>query len=283
MGYLALDIGGTKIEVCRISQKLEIKLLERIVTSQFSIGRLEFLNDVIKIINSYVDSSDEAVCISFNCIVRGNIILASSLLGGENIDLEKIISEQISLPCVIKNDVLCQAMAENRLGYGKKYQDYVLVNIGTGLRVVCITSGKILFGFNHAAGEIEDLFTVEINRRKIERCLSGSGIANIYQALGGKLITAGEVFKNASLDDVAWKTINIFSQKMVDLLNLLSKFYNPQAIVLTGSVGKSTGILLPQVIIKYRLGCLSYFHIEEILVSKIEHAACLGAVLAYLG
>lgn len=282
MSYLAVDVGGTKIEVCRIYPDFRIEIVGRIMTYRFTRGSLAFLDDLIYLIESFFDRKDRAICISFNCLVKNNFVMASSLLGSENVDICEKISQKFDVPCVVENDVVCQALAEQRFGCGRDYSNFVLVNLGTGLRIVSINDEQLLSGVSNQAGEVENIFSHKINGIVVERCLSGRGIVHMYQAFGGQSLTAKEIFESVDIDPVAKEAVGVFSDKFAELLHMMSCFYNPDLIVVTGSMADSLGVFLPRSWVQYRSRCVKYFQVKAVQISEVTGAACLGAVISFL-
>ena len=77
-------------------------------------------------------------------------------MGLENYDLAKQIEEFIHIPVKLKNDAKCAALAEQKYGELKEYENSIFLCIGTGVGSAVIFNGKLLepkgvpgFEFSH--------------------------------------------------------------------------------------------------------------------------------------
>ena len=272
MNALALDIGGTKIDVCHITRNYQTTAHRRYSSQTTRAGTPAFLEDIKIIIKDNLKPNDKKICLSFNCAVFNGTVVTSSLLSSNNLPLNRILSKTFGRPCFIENDVKCMALAERVFGKGKYVENLVLINIGTGLAITAITEGKLLRGYRNQAGEIGSLF---------EHTVSGRGLACIYKTFKkNKTKTAEEIFQSDKSDSKARRAITFFQTQLGELLKTASLFYNPELLILTGSVTKSAPAFLSKAIVHYRSNTSPYFHARKIEVSRLRHSACLGAVLS---
>jgi len=73
--------------------------------------------------------------------------------GDQEIPLAQIIKKKYGLPCV-DNDVKAATIAEKEFGIGKDTDDFVCINIGTGIAAGFVCNGRLLSGVHNNAGEI---------------------------------------------------------------------------------------------------------------------------------
>ena len=281
MNSLAVDIGGTKIRFIVYSPKREI-------ISEYSLPTMKYfhkegakdLHSVFSAMNRQVGTWNfQAVGISFNGVVKDKIIQKSSLLGKiENIDLEPILQKYFSFKeYFCDNDVFCMTKAENRYGIGKKHASFIFVNLGTGIRVVAVENNKLIRGYKNIAGEVcmNPLWVKELNSfLTIEEVISGRGIELLSEKVFHKKITAEKVFNDNNID-----VITFFCTYLAQFLIDASFFYNPEIIVFGGSLIKSSSQWLPIVKTLYSSHPMKEFLATEIIVSKLDFPASLGALL----
>ncbi len=250
MSYLiGIDIGGSKVDILFLNEDLqEIKKI-KLFTKNLPNGRLDFLDNILEVVSR--DLKNKSVFkmgIAINAAVRNNIILKSSILGKNNFNIEKYIKKRRQFQktkIIVENDVIAAAKAELKFGWGKKFKNFVVLNIGTGLRLVYCYRNILVSGHNNCAGEISFLNFYNKEFKKtvlLEDILSGKGISNVYFYFTGKKIEAKEIF--AKCDFYAKKTLHLFKKNLLFLFQLIAFFYNPEAVVVTGSVFKAKDLFL---------------------------------------
>ncbi len=281
MNSLALDLGGTKIEVCRVINNQKARLLKKYPTDRKIVGTPLFLTELKKIINKHLTAQDKKICLASKGLVSKGKLLKTSLFGQDNFPLAEILTKEFKRPCFVENDVVCMALAENQLGQATKAQSFILLNLGTGLRLAFIHNGQLINGFNNQAGEISLLKAPGL-AGGLEKGVSGNGLTNIYQKITKQKKSAKEILTAAKQDKNAQQAIKIFQKRLADLLTAISLFYNPELIVIDGSLKKSANKFLPQAQKIYQAQTGKPFHFRKIEISHLQYSACLGAVMASL-
>lgn len=280
--YLSIDIGGTKILVIIYSQDYQALKSEIYKTSlifkEKHLKELEIL--FLKIVEKF-GKNFKKVGISFNCAINKDNIIYSTLLGGEvSVNIKKICKNYFDFKEFISNnDVVCMAKAENYFGYGKKYKNYVLVNLGTGIRVVAVSDGKIIRGYKNLAGEISPLkIYLEETKNYIEldNLLAGKGLKNLTNLLSNKEVEINEEFFK---DIKNKKFIKIYLKYLSKLLTKITYFYNPEVIIFSGSITKSSDYWLEDLKKFYYSKTKSVFLVKDLLISNVKNSASLGAIL----
>lgn len=280
---LAIDIGGSKIEICKFNEKCELISSKKLNTKKFSIGGVEFLDEIKNLIRENLDSSICKIGISFNCVIKRGVIVYSSLLGGRmDYDVEGEFLKEFNLPVKIMNDVNAMALAESVFGRGSDVESFVLLNLGTGVRPSFVVGGRTTEGYMGNFGEISqrELLIPEFDGLiKNDDLISGKGISNLYKKISKKEMDALEIFELCRKGDPeALGALTIFRKYLASFLQDLSYFYNPERIILNGSLKKSSDLFLPQVVNTYRENTLEIFHFKDMVISDIDHGACLGVI-----
>lgn len=72
----------------------------------------------------------------------------------EPVDMAAILSEKYGQPCFLGNDVRSAAKAEMLFGYGRDSQDWVYLNVGTGIAAGIVAGGRLITGGSFNAGEV---------------------------------------------------------------------------------------------------------------------------------
>lgn len=157
---LAVDLGGTKILVGEVDEKgkvLRCKKYPSDIRDQKAA-----LDAVIAAITDY--KKNAAINFSNISAIGVGIIGRVDADNGvwlqidpkrtQTLSVAQILSSHFNVPCAIDNDVHCATIAENTFGWGRKSQNYIYMNIGTGIAAGFVVNGKLIRGASFNAGEV---------------------------------------------------------------------------------------------------------------------------------
>ena len=195
--YLGMDFGGTKLlvgEVDRNGQVLHSKRYPTGCTTQEqALGvLLEAALDYKQTVG--FEGDVKAGGIGIVGVVdheKGEWISINHLVTGPSVPLACLVSRQLGLPVAIDNDVRSATTAEWKLGYGKESDNFIYLNVGTGMAAGFVVNGRLLRGANNNSGEVGHM-VVDISREEscvcgrkgcAENVVSGSGFAKQAQKL----------------------------------------------------------------------------------------------------
>jgi Transcriptional regulator/sugar kinase len=272
--YLAFDFGGTKIDVVIYDKDYKIinKLQEKSSFLNNEFNRLIlFIEKIIRWVNNF---NFKKVGVALNGWVKEGKILKWRQFKNFSQPvfyqfLKKFKAEEI----IIKNDVVAAAEAEKKFGFGKSYNSFLFVNLGTGLRVVYIENNHLVTGYNFLAGEIGlDTFFYENKEIEIEEIFSGRVINKILEKSKNKL-KPEDFFKSRRFKER-------FEEYLAKTIFRSLIYYNPQAIIFSGSIVKSKKYWMSGFL--KNLKKQRYYKIfkpEKFLFSKIKYAQCLGSLI----
>jgi glucokinase len=263
---LGIDVGGTKIAAGLVD--LEGKVLS-------SIRRRTDLTGPEATLDSIADAVKELIAVSgidangIDCVGFGipglvdaesGIGIASVNLGWKDVPVRAGLEARLRIRCAIDNDVRAGALGEARFGAARGLSDWVYLNIGTGISAVILLEGKLFLGVRGLAGEIGHAVLVPDGPKCkcggqgcFEAVASGPGIAE--RALGKmrsgrasilapqgssappERLGAEQVFECAALgDSVAVETLEEVGSLTAYALQYLALAYDPQLIIIGGSV-----------------------------------------------
>jgi len=269
-------VGGTKIAACLVD--LQGKILSTIrrptdVTQPDS--TLDSIASSVKelmVANQLDSKSIDAIGFGIPGLVDAEkgIGIASVNLGWKNVAVRAGLEARLGIRCAIDNDVRAGAMGEARFGAAKGLKNLVYLNVGTGISAVILLDGKFFLGTHGLAGEIGHAVLVPEGpeckcggRGCFEAVASGPGIAE--RALGkikngqdsilapqgwshSPPLTAENVFAAAlQRDRVAIETLEEIGRLMAYSLQYLALAYDPEAIVIGGSVVLSSPFLFKSI------------------------------------
>ena len=154
---IGLDIGGSHIGVGHVDDQGYIKNKEEI----FIKDKTNIENTIEEFIYRKIREMIEicpvdGIGIAVPGTVTDNKIIKAVNLGIENYDLASKLESEFNIPVKIKNDAKCSALAEQKFGALKGYDDAIFLCIGTGIGGAVIYDGKLLeakkvpgFEFSH--------------------------------------------------------------------------------------------------------------------------------------
>ncbi|MGB8452888.1 MAG: ROK family protein [Anaerocolumna sp.] len=178
------------------------------------------------------------------------------------IRLSDLLEKKYGIPCSIENDVKAATLAEQIFGAGKDIDDFIYLNIGTGIAAGFIAGGELLRGFENDSGEIGHM-TVNYDSNIpcacgrfgcVEAIASGGGMNNRIGQLkerypGSPLILAAkegfvraeQIFEQAdAMDALAMKIAFDAVDAIAELILNLVRVSAPRRVVLGGGIGGSS-------------------------------------------
>lgn len=176
--------------------------------------------------------------------------MAINLSGWDNVPLADWLEAKTGKPTILANDANCAGLGEAWLGAGRKFQNLILLTLGTGVGGAIILDGKLFVGHQGAGAEL-GLITLNPDG---PMCNSGNqGSLEQYTCISairrrtGK--EPGELGALAESGDA--NALAFWQEYGRDLgIGLTSLIYvlTPQAIVIGGGVAGSFEFFLPSVI-----------------------------------
>jgi glucokinase len=270
---IAVDVGGTKILVGTIDSAGQIQQSQRYPMDRSS--QETTLRSVDTAIEDFMNTAPSPIqacamgigVVGFTDPKRGMWTRAINVPIHTPVPMVVRYGERYHLPVAIDNDVHAATLAELRWGAGREFDDFVYLNIGTGLAAGIVCNGQLVRGATNYAGELGHMVVepdgdlCQCGRRGcLEPIASGGGIlaqvASSLPVTPGSLLqvsadaghlTAGTVFKAAVAGDalagrLVHRAVCGLGIALVNVINLL----NPAAIVYGGGV-LGDGWLMAQV------------------------------------
>lgn len=149
---IGIDIGGNHVGMGVVNENGEILKSDAYIYE----NKYASAEYIFSYINHFIDVSKEYnpqyIGIGIPGIVSGKRINYTCNLPIGNFDMMDYIESD--LPIFLSNDANCAAIAEYELKIDKKYSNYALITIGTGIGAGIIIDGKLYLGSSGASGEI---------------------------------------------------------------------------------------------------------------------------------
>ncbi|WP_239618384.1 ROK family protein [Cohnella mopanensis] len=259
---LAVDLGGTKILIGEVSLDGEVlgsKVYASTVVSQDQVFETiaASLRDYIK----HVGLQREAAAIGIGVVGRVNtsegIWLEIDTSRSQPIELAQKISELFAMPCTIGNDVYSATLAEQKWGCGTYSNNFIYMNIGTGIAARSVVNGEPIIGGHFNAGEVghhvvdydSDVQCICGRKGCVELLASGLGMHNRIVALKPSYPDSAIVIPNEGRvgveeiftgydhgDPLCTEVVDTALQAVAETIMNMVRFSDPDTVVLGGGV-----------------------------------------------
>ena len=298
--YLGVDIGGTKTALALMNGRGCILRQTSAVTVKAPANQwAQSLCD--RIDGFLLDQPIAGIGIGMKGMVAADLktVVHSSVLDeSQPVDFCKPLQERYQVPCLVDNDVHAAALAEARFGAGRRYPDFIYINLGTGLAAGIVSHGALLRGANNLAGELG--ITAELRWEDgkaylLESLVSGAGLAGEAARLHSRYpasaiskriswqetVTAKDILRAHREGDVlAAEVMRRFMDTLLRVLVNMSLLFNPSAFVFGGGLA-SDGYILELLREPYANACNPVYRAEMTLSplggneAGVIGAACL--------
>lgn len=171
---IGVDLGGTSIKFGLVNNAGKIKKKFSLNTHAEE-GPEAVINQIKKGIDELLKSKQKIVGIGIGTpgsVIqkKGTVENPPNFKGWESIPLGSIIKNEFNKKVFVENDANAAAIGEMIFGAGRKYENFIMVTLGTGVGGGIIINSKIFRGESGAAGEIGHLSIEEYGNQ----CKCGS-------------------------------------------------------------------------------------------------------------
>ncbi|MDR0429584.1 MAG: ROK family protein [Tannerellaceae bacterium] len=262
--YLALDLGGTKLLIGELDQHGNILRYKKYDTGYFNQQAAldimkKSLDDYIKTIG-WVDKKPVALGVGVIGRVdpNENIWLQIDPKRTDPIPLAKELTQLYGIPCYIDNDVKSATLAALLFGFGKISNNFIYINVGTGIAAGFVVDGQLIRGSHFNAGEVGHTqvgvnigLTCGCGRKDcVEQIASGIGFDKCARLLREKYETKLHIPEEVSEkvdvkkvfmlsqegDPLCVQLVENASQALANLIMNLVRVTDPDTVVLGGGI-----------------------------------------------
>jgi len=232
---IGVDLGGTKVRAgVAVAGKIKNQR-QQLFKSQGT--KKETLAQLIELIRSLMNPDVQGIGLGVPSVIdteKGIVFNVVNIPSWDRVPLKDILEAEFSIPVAVNNDVNCFILGEHRFGLLKGMKTVVGITSGTGLGSGIINNNELFQGINCGAGEIGLLSYREHN---IEYYASG----NFFEALHGTTaIAAHDLAVSGDAKALGWW--QEFGRHMGQAIKTVVYCYDPEAIVIGGSVSKAFGL-----------------------------------------
>ncbi len=270
MAFVGIDLGGTQLRVAVADDRGRLKTVVR-RPSEAGRGRQHVIDRIVAAVKDALAEDGtparrvRALGIGLPGPVdpsAGLVISPANLPGFRNVPLNRILTRATGIHSYLHHDAHLAALGEHRRGAGLGASEMVYLTVSTGIGAGLVLRGELYAGAHGIAGEIGHIVVQRDgplctcgNRGCVEAIASGTGIARAARELGARTPasalhrleapSAEDVVRAARAgDELAMSILETAGSYLGIALGTLVNLFNPQLIVLGGSVLKAGPLLL---------------------------------------
>jgi glucokinase len=260
LNALAVDVGGTKVAVAVVSH--DARILNKTQQPTNLRGVEQVIEQIAQMSAELLgETRPDAVGLSVPAVIDAttdHVLWAPNLPGWENADVKGELSAKFGVPASIDYDGHAAALGEWWGGAGSGYDSLASIIIGTGIGAGFIADGRLWIGRNRLAGAV-GWFPVHSDEGLVawETAAAGAGIVRRARRLierGASTmiddddLTAREIFEAARRgDSLACQVVEETAFYVGLGIAAVISFANPQIVILGGSIGQHSEIILPTI------------------------------------
>lgn len=280
---LAIDFGGTKIDVGSARLDGELILSDRIATRAEQ-GPMQIAERALEAARR-IGEQTPGDCLAAGAVSPGimredGVQLTPNLPGWDRLPVPALLREGLGLRSVaITNDVNAAALAETRWGALAGTDVALFVSLGTGVKAGLVIDGHVFEGAHGAAGEIgyslrdpADVAGFAAGHAPLEEFVGGRAIGERAGALLGQTLTAADLFTHPGLpshfldDWLAELTMHVAN---------LAIAVDPQRVAVGGGLMAHASTILPA--LRARLDAVVPFPPDVVPAQFLQDGALRGA------
>lgn len=254
---IGIDFGGTKIRAGIVDNNGNIVGKCVSIPTNVSAPKEIIIGNMFAMIQTLIDGCHdiEIQGIGVGCTGpldnRNGIILDVCNLPTLNYyPLRECIESRFSCKVAIDNDANVFLLGESLFGSAKECSSVLGFTLGTGLGCAYVENKKICHGSHDCTGEI---WTSPYKDGIIEDYVSGNGVSQIYKSRTGTTLNTCQIADLARKDDkIAREIWNNFSVDLAYLLSWCVNMFEPEMVVIGGSLMKSSDLFFEEANDKFR-------------------------------
>jgi glucokinase len=312
---VGIDLGGTKILAGVVDAKGKILSQAKRATKPDE-GVNAVIDRMARTVRDAVKAADlqpgdiAAVCSCAPGTIdaeNGVVRFAPNLANWENVPLAKLLSDSLSLPAFVENDVNLGTLGEHVLGAGQGVDNVIGIFVGTGIGGGLILNGQLWAGWRGGAGEVGHTVVLAegpvcgcgsrgcvealASRTAIERDIWAgikagrqSLIPDIMQRDQRQRLTSGALAEALEKGDPLVRDVIGRAQFYLGVLvgNLVN-IIDPQMVIIGGGVAEALGEAYVQpirpVAYQYSINKRGAGEVQIVSAKLGDHAALLGAAV----
>ncbi len=270
--YAGIDIGGTFIKAVITNSEGKMFANGKTRTPETSDGINDAVIGLLKGLTERLDSRVSALrAIGIGAAgaidgKKGVIITSPNIQAWHNYPLARIIEKKTGVRVFLENDATAAIIGEWWIGHGKKFRNWVMLTLGTGIGGGAIIDNRVYKGQSGSSVEVGHL-TIDYRGKKcrcgntgcLEQYASATALVDLTKSmLRGKNnsslmarikeepLTARMIYEETVKGDaLARKALEEISFYLGIGIAGLVNIFNPEAVVIGGGLSKAHRFIFP--------------------------------------
>ena len=261
--YVGIDLGGTYIKGGIVDDRGNIIVSAKVPT-EVNKGSEGVMDNIDALINTLLESttlkksdlSGVGMGVPGMIDSKAGIVVYSNNFDWENVDIAGGMQKRLGLKIRIANDANVAALGESVFGAGSKYENCVLLTLGTGLGAGIIADNKLLEGNKSAGAEIGHMVIVDGGEpctcgrkgcfeayasataliRDTKRAMQEHKDSKMWEKYTLETVGGRTAFEYKDSDKYAKAVIDNYIEKLACGITNVANVFRPQVIMLGGGV-----------------------------------------------
>lgn len=254
--YIGIDLGGTNLRLCRMNSDGIIEKIIKVDT-EVEKGLEQLIEKIVFNINILKTNFTKKVGLSVpgQVDVHNGIILNTTNLPFNNLDIGKIIKARCNLDVVLNNDANVAGLAEAVAGSAKDYNSMYYITWSTGIGGALVLNKQLFNGKHMYCGEIGNIVVdkstsythKDMTHGSVESICSGTALARYASELNYKNVQ--ELFNDyKNKNDKIVALIDDVCDKIAQLIATIYHVVEVDIFVIGGGVILKSGDILLEVV-----------------------------------
>jgi len=292
---IAADVGGTMIKATVVAADGRVIKRVRLPTAARDGGTvLAQLEDLGARLVRDARAAGAGRPAAFGLAVPGvvdevaGVARSAANIGWRDVPLAGLLGRRLGLPVALCHDVRAAARAEARFGPAAGANDFLLVQVGTGIAASLVMDGRPYPGGHALSGEIGHV-AVAGGRRCgcggtgcLETVASAAAVTRRYRELSGRAVTGAARVADlvAAGDPAARRAWDEAVGALAGALAWCQGVLDPGLVVIGGGLSRAGPVLL-EPLARELAGLLTVQRMPRLAASALgDGAGCAGAALA---
>jgi len=253
MSIIAIDLGGTQIKGALFQNDVILK--QSTLQTEESFGKDHIMNQLFKLIDLLWNQEVESIGIvsagSIDVSTGSIISNTGTLSGWIDFSIKDAVMDHFHVPCVVENDANGAMVGEMQYYLKQGIENAVMITLGTGVGTAVFIRKELYRGsfynveFGHSTLIPEGKQCTCGLKGCAESYLSGNALTKLAKEEVSEHINHGEELMAfyAKKDEKAIKVIEQYLSYLALFIQNITKYYDPEIIIIGGGVSKSLVVL----------------------------------------
>ncbi len=269
---IGIDLGGTAVKLGLVDQDGNVLDHFQVPTLAETNSRDTILENMMNAVHELIKKNPEikAKAIGIGCPGNINPEEGRVVSGIANIPalndcpLAQIFQKEFKIPTYIDNDANNAGRGEFLFGAGKKYRNFVMITLGTGIGGAIFIDGKMYSGTHNFAGEVGHMVIHTDGRQwnsGISGCWESYGSATAMINMAKQIVERGfetelrKYYPNNMSGQVIAQEAQNGDEMAQDIVRQVGKYvgigianliniFNPEAIIIGGGLSRAGEIFI---------------------------------------